>query len=165
MENNSSQDGYQNQFSSTDALKKRTIDWVFEAGRLGCKKQESIADYTYATEFINAVKFAKSQLWKYTPPKIRLIIKGLYMEIDSEEEKIDKKPLTEMNDKNKLLAKQKKAYENSVQVLELLFHVVQNSPLSVEFREMEVKDFKALIETIRVPDALNLFSGEIDDDE
>jgi hypothetical protein len=165
MENNNSQDGYNNQFSSTDTLKKRTIDWVFEAGRLGCKKQESIADYTYATEFINAVKFAKSQLWKYTPQKIRLIIKGLYKDIDDEEIKIDNKSLSDLNDKNKMLAKQRKAYENSVQVLELLFHVVQNSPLSIEFREMEVKDFKALIEIIRVPEALNLFSGEPDDDE
>ena len=157
------QEGYSTQFSSTDTLKKRTIDWIFEAGRMGCRKQESIAEYTYETDFINAVKFAKSQLWKNTPDKIRIVIIQLYKELDDELTKIDND--SQGNEKTKLLNKQRKAYEISSQVLEILFHVIQNSPLSVEFLQMEVKDFKTLIQTIRTPDALKLFSGEIDDDQ
>lgn len=130
---------------------------------MGCRKQESIAEYTYETDFINAVKFAKSQLWKNTPDKIRIVIIQLYKELDDELTKIDND--SQGNEKTKLLNKQRKAYEISSQVLEILFHVIQNSPLSVEFLQMEVKDFKTLIQTIRTPDALKLFSGEIDDDQ
>lgn len=163
MENNNRDDTGQSQINSTDLLKKRVIDWIFETARLGCHKQDAIAEYTYETDFTRAVGFAHTMLLKKSPPQIRKVIKQLYSNMDAEITKINND--TGLNDPNKMMTKQKIAFDTSCQVLEILFPVLNNSDLSSEFCEMQVKDFEALIKKIRVPNALQLFSGDIDDAE
>jgi hypothetical protein len=99
-------------------------------------------------------------LWKYTPPEIRTEITALYKELDDEIAKIDNGTLSE---ENKMLNKQKVADDKSMQVLEFMVVVLQYSPMSVEYKEMEVfGDFQDLIKTIRSKDKVKLFSGELE---
>lgn len=146
-------------FSSTDALKRRIIDYLFTACTKACDQEKSVADYTYETGFVRAVRLSKSMLWKYTPPEIRTQITELYKELEDGIMKIESSSLS---DENKLMSKQKVGDDVSMQVLEFLVVVLQYSPMSVEYKEMEVfGDFKELIETIRSKDKVKLFTGEL----
>lgn len=146
-------------FSSTDALKRRIIDYLFNACTRACEQEKNIAEYTYETGFVRAVRLAKSMLWKYTPQEIRTEITNLYTELDAETNAID---ISKLSDENKQMNKQKIADDKSMQVLEFLVVVLQYSPMSVEFKEMEVfSDFQELIKTIRSKDKVKLFSGEV----
>jgi len=100
-------------------------------------------------------------LWKYTPPEIRTQITELCKELEDETTKIDNSSLSE---ENKLMSKQKIADDKSMQVLEFLVVVLQYSPMSVEYKEMEIfSDFQDLIKTIRSKDKVKLFSEEINE--
>lgn len=147
----------------TDILKKRTIDWLFETGRMGCRKQEQIAEYTYETDFINAVKFAKSQLWSYTPNELQQIIETLYDDLDKEITAVDDQK--ELAEKNKILNKQKKAYEISIQVLEILFVVLQKSNISTEYKTLDIFDHEKMIKAIRTDKRIRFSALEIEDEE
>jgi hypothetical protein len=150
-------------FSSGDRLKQMVIDKLSKAIDLGCKKEEPIADYTTDTGFVRCVAFLKSMLWKWTPDDIKTAIKELYME--------QEKRYSEYDDKTKKLSedtikinKQKIADDTAMQVLEFLLVVVQFSPMSTEYKEMEVfGDMQELIKSARSKEPVKLFSGEIEE--
>lgn len=147
------------QFSATDVLKKRVIDFTFNLCIKACDKQDPISDDTYETGFIRGTRLAKSMLWKYTPVEIRDPIKKLYEELEKKFKEIDN---SKMNESNKKLNKQILADQVSIQVLEFLLVVLQYSPLSTEYKEMEVfGDFQELIANIRREEPVKLFSGEL----
>jgi len=158
---NDQQDAGSTQFSANDLLKRKTVEMIFEACRLGCRKQEQLADFSFDSDFTNMVLFSKSALWKFTPKKLRSTIRNLYSKLDDDIKMVDEKTLSDLSDKNKMLIKQKLAYTTAVDVLEVLLHVLQNSPLSIEFRDMEIADFDLLLKSIRTTDTLDLF-GDID---
>jgi len=151
------------QFSATDVLKKKVIDFTINQCIAACEKQEPVSNDTYATGFIRGVKLAKSMLWKYTPDEIRNPIKELYIELDNKLQEIDKGDLSEANKK---LNKRVFADQVSLQVLEFLLVVLQYSPMSTEYAQMEVfGDFKELIKNIRQEQPVTLFSGEIENEQ
>jgi len=149
-------------FSATDKLKHMILDKLSKTLDMGCKKEERINNNTYETGFIRGVKFLKSMMWKYAPPEMRKAIKELY----NNQEKVFKEiEATNMSDENKILNKQKIADETSLQVLELLLVVIQYSPMSTEYKEIEVfGDFQDIIKTIRKPEPVKMFSGEIENE-
>lgn len=148
-------------FSSTDALKKKVIDFTFNLCNKACEKQEPLSENTHETGFIRGTKLAKSMLWKYTPDEIREPIKQLYKELDEKLKDIDNGSLSETNKK---LNKTTQSDSVSIQVLEFLLVVLQYSPMSTEYAEMEVfGDFNELIETIRQREPVKLFSGELNE--
>jgi len=150
------------QFSTTDVLKKKVIDFTINQCAKACEKQEPVNEDTYETGFIRGVKLAKSMLWKYTPDEIRQPIKELYTELENKIQEIEK---GDLNQENKKLNKRIVADNVSLQVLELLLVVLQYSPMSTEYAQMEVfGDFKELIETIRSKKQVKLFSGEIENE-
>jgi hypothetical protein len=161
----SNQQPLESQFNSNDSLKKKTIDFVFNACSMACHPQMEVASgYSWETDFVVSVKIARSHIWKYTPGKIRLIITQLYKDLDNDIDEIDKNTL--LSEKNRIVSKQKKGFEISGQVLELICFVLQNSPIANEYRTMSITDFEALIKNIRTPNTFKLFSsGDPDDDQ
>jgi hypothetical protein len=145
--------------SATDILKKRIIDYVFSLCNKACSEERPLDDNTYETGFIRGVKLAKSLLWKYMHEDIKKVIIALYTELDRSMKEIDK---MNINEPNKLLNKKRKADEISLQVLELCLVVLQYSPLSTEFKEMEVfGNMDELIKNIRTVEPVKLFSKEV----
>lgn len=150
---------YGGQFSATDTLKKKIIDFVFAQCTKGCEQQKPISDNTYETGFIRGVKFATSMLWKYVPQELRNTITELYAKMDAKIDEIDK---GNMSDANKRANKQKIADSTSIDILQILLVVLQHSPISTEFKEMEIfGDFKDIIKSIRQKEPVKLFSGEL----
>lgn len=148
------------QFSATDVLKKKVIDFTINQCFKACEKQEPVSDETYETGFIRGVKLAKSMLWKYTPNEVREPIRELYTELENKIKEIEE---GELSQENKRLNKTVYADQVSMQVLEFLLVVLQYSPMSTEYKQMEVfGDFKELIDAIRQEKAVKLFSGDID---
>jgi hypothetical protein len=151
--------GTQN-FSSTDSLKKIVLDKLSKTFDMACRREEPVAQYTTETGFVRAVKLMMSLLWKYTPIEMRTEITSLYKKMDDETAKTDADKL--MSEATKAINKMKVADETSLQVLLLLNVVIQYSPLSTEYKEMNVfGDFQDLIKTIRSPDAVKMFSGDV----
>ncbi len=94
---------------------------------------------------------------------LRTPIKELYTELDKKIKEIEDSKLSV---ENKLLNKRIVADQVSKQVLKILLVVLQYSPMSTEFAQMEVYgDFKELIETIRTEKKVKLFSGEPENGE
>lgn len=148
-------------YSTTDALKRKVIDFTINQCIKACEKQAPLDGNTHETGFIRGVKMAKSMLWKYTPDEIREPIKQLYTELDDKLEEIDNDG--KLSDANKKINKTYHADQVSMQVLEFLLVVLQYSPMSTEYAQMEVfGDFKELIKTIRSKTKVKLFSGELD---
>lgn len=148
------------QFSATDSLKKLVIEKLGKTIDMACRKEEAIANYTTETGFVRGVKIMKSLLWKHTPDEMRVVITELYKKMDAELEKIEKSTWSEST---KTINKMKVSDDTSMQVLELLTVVIQYSPMSTEYKDMEVfGDFKELIKTIRSPEPVKMFSGEIE---
>lgn len=146
------------QFSATDVLKKRVIDFTFNLCVKACEQQEPMNEDTYETGFIRGTKLAKSMLWKYTPDEVREPIKKLYFELENRIDEIDK---GDLNATNKRMNKKLYADMVSIQVLEFLLVVLQYSPMSTEYKEMEVfGDFEELIKLIRSENPVKLFEGE-----
>lgn len=148
--------------SNQDQLKKHIVDFLFEVSRLGYRKQETISELSYETSFTESVKMARGQTWKYMPDKVKLIIKKAYEALADDIKKVDER--TDLSDKNKTLEKTSRSYETALSVLEIIFHCMNNSPLSVEFKEVEVKDYKTLIEAIRTKKKIDIFS-DVEEDE
>ena len=152
---------YQTKTSATDILKQNLIQYTFNLCRRACEPIETLSETTYETGFTRGVKLAKSMLWKYTPDNIRTPIRDMYLELDEKIQEIDN---SELSQANKKLSKTTYADMISMQVLEFLLVVLQYSPLSVEYREMEIfGDFQELIQSIRSNKQVKLFSGEINE--
>lgn len=150
------------QFSSTDILKKKVIDFTINQCIKACEKQEPIYENTYETGVIRGIKLAKSMLWKYTPEEIREPIKELYTELDEQLKQIES---SELSESNKNLNKRVIADRISLQVLEFLLVVLQYSPMSTEYAQIEVfGNFRELIKTIRSEKRVKLFSGETENE-
>lgn len=146
------------QFSATDVLKKRVIDFTFNLCVKACEKQEPMNEDTYETGFIRGTKLAKSMLWKYTPNEVREPIKKLYEELENKIKEIDE---GDLNQENRKMNKKLYADMVSIQVLEFMLVVLQYSPMSTEYKEMEVfGDFEDLIKLIRTENPVKLFEGE-----
>jgi len=152
------------QFSATDVLKKKTIDYIFSLCQMVTTKEETVSQNTYETGLVRGVRMAKSLLWKYIPDEIRKPIRDLYKTMDSELSRIDTDP--SLNEDVKMLNKRKIADSLSLQVLEFLLVVLLYSPMSVEFQTAEVfGNFEELIKTIRREEPVKLFSGDLKDAE
>lgn len=149
------------QSTSTDILKKSVIDYVFQRATEATRREEAISDLTHETGFVRGVRLAKSMLWKYTPEEIRKMITDLYQAYEDKKADIDKGSMTEQN---KTVNKQMVADDVSMQVMELLLVVLQYSPISTDFKTMEVYgDTETLIKAIRTDKHVKLFSsGESD---
>lgn len=147
----------QAQTTATDILKKNVIDYVFARCTEATRKEDSVSDLTHETGFVRGVRLAKSMLWKYTPEEVRETITELYKVYDEKKTEIDKSTMTEQN---KTLNKQIVADDISMQVLELLLVVLQYSPISTDYKSMEVfGDSEDLIKAIRKEEPVKLFSG------
>lgn len=148
------------QFSATDILKKRTIDYIFSLCQMVTTKEETVSQNTYETGLVRGVRMAKSLLWKYVPDEIRKPIRDLYKTMDLELNRIDAD--TALNEDVKMLNKRKIADSLSLQVLEFLLVVLLYSPMAIEFKDAEIfGDFEELIKTIRRDEPVKLFSGEL----
>lgn len=148
------------QFSATDILKKRTIDYIFTLCNMVTNREEVVSTNSYETGLVRGVRMAKSLIWKYCPDEIRKPIKELYATMDSELARIDAD--VSLNEDVKSLNKRKIADTISLQVLEFLLVVLLYSPMAIEFQTAEVfGDFQELIKTIRKEEPVKLFSGEI----
>lgn len=146
------------QFNATDLMKRYTVQQVFRTLDDACIKQENINENSFETSFTKRVDLVEGLLWKYTPPEIRETIKDLRSKMDNEIKGID----TSLSEKNKLLNQKKIAYEYSIEIFKFLEVVLTNSPITVEYAEMEVfGDFKELINTIRTPNPVKLFNTEL----
>lgn len=151
------------QFTATDVLKKKTIDYIFSLCQMVTTKEETVSQNTYETGLVRGVRMAKSLIWKYTPDEIRKPIKEIYKTMDSELTRIDAD--VNLNEDVKMLNKRKIADNLSLQVLEFLLVVLLYSPIAIEFRDAEVfGDFEELIKTIRREEPVKLFSGEVKED-
>lgn len=147
----------QQQASSTDILKKNVIDFLFAQCTQATRKEDATNDLTHETGFVRGVRLAKSMLWKYTPDEIRKTIHELYKAYDDKKAEIDKGTMTEQN---KIVNKQMVADDVSMQILELLLVVLQYSPISTDYKSMEVfGDSEDLIKAIRTENQVKLFSG------
>jgi hypothetical protein len=151
------------QFSATDSLKKLVIEKLSKTIDMACKREESVAQYTTDTGFVRGVKIMKSLLWKYTPLELRVAITELYKAMDEDIVKIESSSMSE-NTKN--INKMKICDDVSMQVLEFLTVIIQYSPMSTEYKDMEVfGDFQELIKTIRNREPVKMFAGEIQAEE
>jgi hypothetical protein len=144
-------------------LKIKTINFVFETARKGCGESIPVSEFSWETDFTEATRLCVASLNKYTPKKIRSLIKAIYSELDTQISEIDSN--SGLNDKNKLMYKKQKAHSASLEVLEFLFLVMVNSPLNTEFITMDIKDYGELAKVVRNTNKLELFSPGDDDDE
>jgi hypothetical protein len=148
------------QFNAADLLKRNTVAQVFKSLDDACTVQETISENSYETSFTKRVDLVEGLLWKYTPKEIKDAIKGLHMEMDAQLKEVDEKE--KLNPKNLTLTKKKISYDFSIEIFKLLAVVLTNSPISVEYAEMEVSgDFQDLIKNIRTPDKVKVFATEV----
>lgn len=148
------------QFNATDLLKRNTVDQLFKSLDDACNKQEPLTKESIETSFTKRVDLIQGLLWKYTPKELRDVIKDIRKTSDEETKKIDEDK--NLNPTNKLLTKQKLLYDYSVQIFKILAVVLTNSPISVEYAEMEVMgDFQELIKTIRKKEPVSIFNTEV----
>jgi hypothetical protein len=153
---------YSNQhMQGTDILKKKIFDYVFHLCNLATTKETEIADYTYETGFVRGVKLAKSLMWKYTKPNIKKTIKNIYLKLEKDISAISDK----LDESQKKLEKQMLADDASMQVLEILLVVMLYSSMSVEMKEIEIKDWQSLIEKTRAETPVKIFDSEINEKE
>jgi C4-dicarboxylate-specific signal transduction histidine kinase len=146
------------QFNAADLLKRNTVQQVFKTLDDACIKQEAISENNYDTSFTKRVDLVEGLLWKYTPPELKKTIIELHTELEKKLKDVD----TKLSEKNKLLTQGKMAYEYSVEIFKLLEVILTNSPISIEYVEMEVSgDFKELITNIRHPEPVKLFATEV----
>lgn len=151
---------YGQQFNAADLLKRNTVTQVFKTLDDACQKQETISEDSYQTSFTKRVDLVEGLLWKYTPSKIREIIKELHDQLEKKIEETDAN--SGLSEKNKILNKKNICYSHSIEIFKLLEVVLTNSPISIEHVEMEVKDdYKELIDNIRRSDRVKLFTTEV----
>lgn len=148
------------QFNAADLLKRNTVTQVFKTLDDACSIQETISENSFETSFTKRVDLVEGLLWKYTPPELRKAIKDLHTDMDQQLQHADE--MEKMNPKNLLLTKKKIAYNYCIEIFKLLEVVLTNSPISVEYAEMEVTgDFKELIENIRQEIPVKIFATEV----
>jgi DNA-binding transcriptional regulator GbsR (MarR family) len=146
------------QFNAADLLKRNTVTQVFKTLDDACQKQETISEENFETSFTKRVDLVEGLLWKYTPPEIRNIIKGIHQTLEQKLKEIDNNP--SLSNTNKLLTKKNISYEYNVEIFKLLEVVLTNSPISVEYADMEIRteDFAELAKSIRNKDIIKLFT-------
>lgn len=145
------------QFSAGDILKRNTVQQFFKCFDDACKKQEPISDESHDSSFTKRVNLVEGLLLKYTPDDIKNVIKDLRTELEKGLDKIEND--NTLNERNKLLTKRTMNYEYNLEILKLLAVVLTNSPISVEYVEMEItSDYKDLIKNIRQADKIKLFT-------
>ena len=146
------------QFNAADLLKRNTVTQVFKTLDDACQKQETISEESLETSFTKRVDLVEGLLWKYTPQDIRKIIKELHQILEQELKKIDNNH--NLSQQNKVLTQKNISYKYNVEIFKLLEVVLTNSPISVEFADMEVKteDFSELAKSIRNKDIIKLFT-------
>jgi hypothetical protein len=143
------------QFNAADLLKRNTVMQIFKTLDDACIKQETISDNSFDTSFTKRVELIEALLWKYTPSEIKEEIKQLHTEMETTIKNIDPK----LSENNKLLTKTKISYDYRTEIFKLLEVVLTNSPISVEYVEMEIKgDYKELIKNIRTNEPVKIFS-------
>ena len=151
------------QFNAADLLKKNTVTQVFKSFDDACKKQEPISENSHETSFTKRVDLVEGLLWKYTPKEIKDVIRELHEEKNKKFEELDNKSEKDISDANKLLTKRKISFEYAVEILKLISVVLTNSPISIEYAEMEITgDFKDLIKAIRQEEPVKLFATEVE---
>jgi hypothetical protein len=148
------------QFNAADLLKRNTVMQVFKTLDDACNLQETISENSFETSFTKRVDLVEGLLWKYTPPDLRKAVKELHEAMDKQLQQADE--VEKMNPKNLLLTKKKIAYNYSIEIFKLMEVVLTNSPISVEYAEMEVVgDFKELIANIRQEVPVKIFATEV----
>jgi len=149
------------QFNAADLLKRNTVAQVFKALDDACSKQETLSENSYETAFTKRVDLIEGLLWKYTPKEIKEVIRELHMQMEIQLKEVDEKE--SLNPKNLLLTKKKIVYDFSVEIFKLLAVVLTNSPISIEYAEMDVSgDLQELIKTVRTSDEVKIFATEIE---
>lgn len=147
------------QFNAADLLKRNTVMQIFKTLDDACQKQETISENSYDTSFTKRVELIEALLWKYTPFEIKEEIKKLHKEMETMITNID----PHLSENNKLLTKTKISYDYRTEIFKLLEVVLTNSPISVEYVEMEIKgDYKELIKNIRTNEPVKIFSEAIE---
>lgn len=149
------------QMSSSDLLKKKIFDYVFHLCNLATSKETEIADYTYETGFVRGVKLAKSLMWKHMMPEVKKAIESIYEKMEADINAISKV----LNEDQKKLEKQMIADDASMQVLEILLVVLMYSSMSVEMKEIEIKDWDKLIQKARSDVPVKIFERVINEKE
>lgn len=148
------------QFNAADLLKRNTVTQVFKTLDDACGNQETISENSFDTSFTKRVDLVEGLLWKYTPPELRKAIKDLHEEMDVQLVKAGEQD--KISPTNLLLTKKKIAYAFCIEIFKLLEVVLTNSPISVEYAEMEVTgDFKDLIANIRQEVPVKIFATEV----
>jgi DNA-binding transcriptional regulator GbsR (MarR family) len=148
------------QFNAADLLKRNTVTQVFKTLDDACSIQETISENSFETSFTKRVDLVEGLLWKYTPPELRKAVKDLHEAMDKQLQQADE--MEKVNPKNLMLTKKKIAYNYCIEIFKLLEVVLTNSPISVEYAEMEVTgDFKELIENIRQEVPVKIFATEV----
>lgn len=143
------------QFNAADLLKRNTVMQIFKTLDDACQKQETLSENSYDTSFTKRVELIESLLWKYTPIEIKEEIKKLHKEMETAIKNID----PQLSENNKLLTKTKISYDYRTEIFKLLAVVLTNSPISVEYVEMEIKgDYKELIKNIRTNEPIKIFT-------
>lgn len=148
------------QFNAADLLKRNTVTQVFKALDDACSIQDTISENSYETSFTKRVDLIEGLLLKYTPKEIFNAVKNLHFEMETQMKEVDEKE--QLNPKNLMLTKKKISYNFNIEIFKLLLVVLTNSPISVEYAEMEVSgDFQDLIKNIRTPDKVKVFATEV----
>lgn len=144
------------QFNAGDLLKRYIVTQVFKTLDDACKKQETISEESHDTSFTTRVDMIEGLLWKYTPSEIRKVITELRKEMQNKIKQTNESTLSE---KNKILTNKKASYNYSLEIFKLLAVVLTNSPISIEYVEMDIKgDFTDLIKSIRQSDRIKIFT-------
>lgn len=142
-------------FNAADLLKRNTVMQIFKTLDDACQKQETISENSYDTSFTKRVELIEALLWKYTPLELKEEIKKLHIEMQNEIKNIE----PQLSEKNKILTKTKINYDYHIEIFRLLEVVLTNSPISVEYVEMEIKgDFQDLIKNIRTTSSIKIFT-------
>ena len=160
MEEKIEHEKYDN-FQASEKLKIKIIDYLMATCTTVSDRQEPISGETWETPFIRRIPVCISMLEKWTPNTIKTQIKELNQELDDALKEIDESDLSQTN---KLLNKRIIADKKSLQILQFLLVVLQNSPINTEMTEMEIfpeeEDFKDFIEIVRSKHKVTLHSGE-----
>lgn len=140
-------------------IQNRTIDFIFNAARKICEKEEPVAEYTHQTGSMRAVEMAVPMVLKYMPKETKTLIDQLYKKLNDEIKKIDDNE--KMDDPTKKQNKIKIEDDISKDILELCIITLTYSSVSQELKEIKViGNLDKLIEKTRTPEPINLFFRE-----
>ena len=150
--------------SSSDLIQKKMIEAVFQSYEYYCTKDENTSEFTHSTKFFRSVPMIYAMLYHYMPKEMKTAIKQAFDEIEAFNKTIDEKPLSELNDNNKKLAKCRKEDELGGQIIQLCILALQYSPVNTELKEIIMTsdrvDFNDIIRKIRSDKPIGIFKEE-----